>query len=160
MLTAGTRAELEELAATGSGMVRIRVRMQPTQKLLVRVSDIPGHGWRTWTEQPLDVDPVVAEERSLSNGRIRVEVGDDGTWSINGHPGFGRLVRGGDVGDTYNWCPPDDDVEIDAPERVDVTVAERGPLRSSLRITSSYRWSSRNGGPIVDVDVTTTLELR
>jgi hypothetical protein len=159
MLTAGTRAELDELAAGGSGMVRIRVRMQPTQKLLVRASDVPGHGWRTWTEQPLDVDPVVAEERSLSNEVIRVEVGDDGTWSVNGHAGFGRLVRGGDVGDTYNWCPPDDDVEIDAPERVEVAVEERGPLRASLRVTSTYRWPSRDGGSLVDAEVATILEL-
>ena len=48
--------------------------------------------------------------------------------------GFGRLVRGGDVGDTYNWCPPDNDVEIDAPERVEVVVEEQGPLRARIRI--------------------------
>jgi hypothetical protein len=34
---------------------------------------------------------------------------DDGTWSIDGLAGLGRLVDGGDVGDTYNWCPPDVD---------------------------------------------------
>ena len=160
MLTAGTRAELDELAASGTGMVRIRIRTQPTQKLLVRESGIAAHSWRTWKPAPLDVEPVVAEARSLSNGLLRVEVASDGTWSVNGLAGFGRLVRGGDVGDTYNWCPPDNDVEIDAPERVEVAVEEQGPLRARLRIASVHRWPSHDGGPLVDVDVTTTLELQ
>ncbi len=160
MLTAGTRAELDELAASGTGMVRIRIRTQPTQKLLVRESGIAAHSWRTWKPAPLDVEPVVAEARSLSNGLLRVEVASDGTWSVNGLAGFGRLVRGGDVGDTYNWCPPDNDVEIDAPERVEVAVEEQGPLRARLRIASVHRWPSHDGGPLVDVDITTTLELQ
>jgi alpha-mannosidase len=159
MVTAGTRRELDEVAASESGNVRLRVRMQPTQKLLVRVTDIPGHSWRAWKPGPLDVEAVVADDRSLSNGLLRVDVADDGTWSIDGGGGYGRIVRGGDVGDTYNWCPPEGDVEIDTPERVAVAVEESGPLRGRLRITSRYRWPSHDGGPMVDVDITTELEL-
>jgi hypothetical protein len=159
MLTAGTRAELDALAASGAGMVRIRVRTQPTQKLLVRAAEVPGHSWLTWQPSPLDVDPVVAEGRSLANGLVRVEIANDGTWSVDGLAGFGQFVRGGDVGDTYNWCPPDNDVEVDAPERVDVVIDEAGPLRARLRITANYRWPSRDGGALVDVDVATVLEL-
>jgi alpha-mannosidase len=159
MLTAGTRAELDALAASGAGMVRIRVRTQPTQKLLVRVKDVPGYGWQSWTPAVLDVAPVTVDGRSLGNGLVRVDVAHDGTWSIDGFAGYGRLVRGGDVGDTYNWCPPDGDIEIDTPEHVDVTVDEVGPLRASLRIASRYRWPSHDGGPLTDVDITTTLEL-
>jgi alpha-mannosidase len=159
MLMSETLADLDELAASGSGRVRLRVRTKPTQKLLVRVAAVPGHGWRSWEPTPLDVDPAGADERSLSNGLVRVDVARDGTWSIDGRGGYGRIVRDGDVGDTYNWCPPDDDVEIDRPDRVDVAVEESGPLRARLRITSAYRWPSRQGGPLVDVDVTTRLEL-
>jgi alpha-mannosidase len=159
MLTAGTRAELDALAASGSGQVRIRVRTQPTQKLLVRAPGIPGYGWQSWSAQPLDVEPVVAEERSLSNGLVTVEVTDNGTWSVDGRPGFGRLVRGGDVGDTYNWCPPENDVEIDAPETVEVVVDESGPLRARLRVVSRYRWPSHDRGPLTDVEIKTVLEL-
>ncbi len=159
MLTSGTRADLDELAASGSGSVRLRVRTKPTQKLLVRVTGMPGHSWRSWKPALLDVDAAGAADRSLWNGPVRVDVAEDGTWSIDGRDGFGRIVRGGDVGDTYNWCPPDDDVEIDTPERVEVAVEEFGPLRARLRITSSYRWPSRQGGPLVDVDVTTRLEF-
>jgi len=159
MLTSGTRAELDEIAASGSGTVRLRVRMQPTQKLLVRMGEIAGHSWRAWAPASPDVEPVVADGRSLSNGLVRVEVADDGTWSVNDRAGFGRIVRGGDVGDTYNWCPPGDDVEISSPERVGVTVEESGPLRARLKITSRYRWPSHDGGPLVDVDVTTSIEL-
>jgi alpha-mannosidase len=159
MLTSGTRDELDQLAGSGMGTVRLRVRTKPTQKLVVRLAGLPGHSWRTWTPAPLDVDVAGADTRSLWNGLIRVEVADDGTWSIDGTSGFGRILRGGDVGDTYNWCPPDDDVEIDAPEHVQVIVDESGPLRARLRIVSSYRWPARQGGPLVDVEVTTALEL-
>jgi alpha-mannosidase len=160
MLTSGTRADLDELVASGSGSVRLRVRTKPTQKLLVRVAGMPGYSWRSWKPVPLDVDAAGADERSLWNGLVRVDVAGDGTWSIDGREGFGRIVRGGDVGDTYNWCPPDDDLVVDAPERVDVAVEESGPVRAQLRITSSYRWPSRQGGPRVDVDVATRLELQ
>jgi alpha-mannosidase len=160
MLTAGTRAELDALAASGAGIVRIRVRTQPTQKLLVHVADVPGYGWQSWTPAALDVAPVTVEGRSLDNGLVHIDVAHNGTWSVDGVAGYGRLVRGGDVGDTYNWCPPADDVEIDTPERVDVTVDESGPLRARVRIASHYRWPSHDGGPLTDVDVTTTLELQ
>ena len=159
MLTAGTRAELDTLAASDVGMVRIRVRTQPTQKLVVRLTDVPGYGWQSWSPGPLDVAPVTVDERSLDNGLVHVDVAPNGTWSIDGLAGYGRLVRGGDVGDTYNWCPPADDVEIDTPEHVELTVEEAGPLRARVRIASRYRWPSCDGGPLTDVDVATTLEL-
>jgi alpha-mannosidase len=79
---------------------------------------------------------------------------------MNGQAGFGRLVHGGDVGDTYNWCPPDGEQEIDRPERVTIDTLEAGPLRAQVRITSTHRWPAHDGGPLVDVDVMTTLELR
>ncbi len=159
MLTAGTRAELDAVAASGVGMVRIRVRTQATQKLLVRVTDVPGYGWRSWSPRALDIAPVTVQGRTLDNGLVRVDVAANGTWSIDGVPGYGRLVRGGDVGDTYNWCPPADDVEIDTPEHVDVTVDESGPLRARVRIVSRYRWPAHDGGPLSAVEITTTLEL-
>ncbi|MGH9186186.1 MAG: alpha-mannosidase, partial [Acidimicrobiales bacterium] len=78
------------------------------------------------------------------------------TFAIDGGHGLGRLVDGGDVGDTYNWCPPDGDVEVDAPEPGTVSVAldEPGPLRGRLHITATYRW--RN----TPTNVRTTVELR
>jgi len=160
MLEEGTRAGLDAIAASHDGVVRVCVRTQPTQKLLVRVHDVPGYGWQQWRPAPLDVAPVIVDGDTLSNGVVTVAVAEDGTWTIDGRAGFGRLVHGGDVGDTYNWCPPDDDVEIDRPAHVDVVTEEVGPLRGRLRVTSTFRWPARHGGPLVDVDVVTVLELR
>jgi alpha-mannosidase len=88
-------------------------------------------------------------------------VAADGTWAIDSLAGLGRLVHGGDVGDTYNWCPPDDDVEVDAPISASVRVVEGGPLRGRLEIISTYRWPASASDPTpVDVAITTTLELR
>jgi hypothetical protein len=161
MLSTGARAELDTIAASGAGMVRVRVRMQPTQKLLVHAADVAGYGWKAWEPAPLDVGAVSigTDGRSIGNGVVAVAVADDGTWLLDGLRGLGRVVRSGDVGDTYNWCPPADDVEVDRAERVEVTIGERGPLRANLRVMARYQWPAHDGGPLVAVDVTTTLEL-
>src|SRR4051794_2730498 len=160
LLHPGARAELDALAESGVGQVRIRVKATATQKVLARIANIPGFGWKAWDTTPLDVAPVTATGTSLDNGVVRVDAGDDGTWALNGVPAFGRIVHGGDIGDTYNWCPPDRDKEISTPKRTQVEVVERGPLRGVLRIDSTYRWPERIGGKPVDVDVTTMLEVR
>jgi hypothetical protein len=163
LLAPGARAELDALAAAAPAgtQVRIRLKSEPTQKVVAYVSDVPGFGWQVWSPTALLVDPVTVTGTTLDNGLVRVEPSSaDGTWAMNGQAGFGRLVHGGDVGDTYNWCPPDGDQEIDRPERVTIDTLEAGPLRAQVRITSTHRWPAHDGGPLVDVDVMTTLELR
>jgi hypothetical protein len=95
-----------------------------------------------------------------------VEVdGADGTFAVDGHAGLGRLVDGGDCGDTYNWCPPTDDTVVDAPEAVDVRVLERGPVRARVEIAARYEWPARcegldrRAGAVSQV-VRTVVELR
>lgn len=163
-----TRHELEaRVAADPDGEVRVWARRQPTRRLLAHVTDVPGYGWAPWTPGPLTVPPVeVAHDGlRLANGRVEVVVdADDGTFAVDGRPGFGRLVDDGDAGDTYNWCPPGSDVVVDRPEQVELAVVETGPLRGRVEITATYRWPER-----VDddarvgahpVEVRTTLELR
>jgi alpha-mannosidase len=162
LLEPGARTELDALAesSSGTGRVRIRVTGLATQKVVARVADVPGYGWRAFVPAALDVAPVTINDTTIDNGLVHVEVDDgDGTWSINGVNGFGRIVHGGDVGDTYNWCPPDDDTEVDRPEHVAIDVLETGPVRGRARITSTYRWPERHGGSLVDVVTTTTLEV-
>ena len=162
LLGPGARAELDALAdsSAGSGRVRIRVTGLATQKIVAHVADVPGYGWRVFTFDELEVVPVAVSGTRIDNGLVRVDIGDDGTWAINGQAGFGRIVHGGDVGDTYNWCPPDDDTQIDHPEQVAVEALETGPMRARARITSTYRWPERHGGPLIDVEITTTLEVQ
>jgi alpha-mannosidase len=141
----------------GTGNVRVRITQQPSQRLLVRAVDVPGFGWRAWDPagaDALDVPPVSVSDQDtvLDNGLVRVVVGADGTFAIDGLSGFGQIVRDGDVGDTYNWCPPQDDTIIDRPLAVAVEVLERGPLRGRVRIRATYPWP-------VETEVTTTLEL-
>ncbi|HEV3226267.1 MAG TPA: hypothetical protein VGZ52_05515 [Acidimicrobiales bacterium] len=162
LIPAGARAELDAIAAAAPPGDRVRIKMRglPTQKVIARVADVPGFGWKAWAPSLLGLAPVTAEGHTLDNGLVRVEIAGDGTWAVNGNAGFGRLVHGGDVGDTYNWCPPDDDVEIDAPIRSVTELAETGPLRARARITSMFQWPERHEGPLLDTDVVTTLELR
>ncbi|MDQ6695901.1 MAG: alpha-mannosidase [Actinomycetota bacterium] len=171
--TGPLRDRLAELAAADpDGVVDVVPLRRPTQKILARVSEVPGFGWRAWEPAELDVDPVQvtdaadgADRPVLTNGLVTVTVDpDDATYSINGLAGLGRLVDDGDAGDTYNWSPPGDQLSVDHPEQVTVTVIERGPLRARLVIDATYRWPERIDGDRrvgeVVVPVRTTLELR
>lgn len=90
----------------------------------------------------------------------------NGTFSLNGLSGYGRLVDGGDHGDTYNYSPPVNDTIVDTPDSVKITVGERGPVRGTVIVTSTYTWPERVDGTSrartgsCTAEVTTTLELR
>jgi alpha-mannosidase len=158
----GVRRELDDLVASSPpGRVRIRITRPPTQRLLARIDDVPGYGWREFAAAPLE-HPVTVENdgRVIDNGLVRIEINDDGQFSVNGLDGFGRIVQGGDVGDTYNWCPPEHDVEIDRPVSVTVESVDTGPVVARSRIVSTYCWPESVNGEPVDVEVVTTLEVR
>ena len=146
-ITAGVRAELA--GVDHPGPVRLRVRRQPRVTVLARAVDVPGFGWSAWTRPspPASSAAVHAEGTALDNGLVRVEVdGADGTFGLNGHAGLGRLVDGGDCGDTYNWCPPSTDQLVETPDAVEMAVTESGPLRARLQVTARYRWPERCEG--------------
>ncbi len=123
--------------------------------MLAHVDEVAGFGWKGWTADggTTGVEAVSVTEGTagrgpaLANGLVTVTVDPaDGTFAIDGHAGLGRLVDGGDCGDTYNWCPPARDTLVDRPESVDVAVLERGPLRARVRIVARYRWPARAEG--------------
>ena len=168
---------LDALDAAGGldapGPLRLTIHRRPEVKVLAHVADVPGLGWATWRPDhagetgegpaPASVSP---DGMALGNGLVTVAVDpDDGTWALDGHDGFGRLVDGGDCGDTYNWCPPADDTLVDRPEMVTVEVVEPGPLRARLAVTARHRWPAACEGldhrvGEVPHDVRTLLELR
>ena len=84
--------------------------------------------------------PVTADEHRLANGIVTVEVDPaDGTFAIDGHGGLGRLVDGGDVGDTYNWCPPDRRRRRRRARRRCPRASSRpGPVRGRLEVRRTY----------------------
>ncbi len=156
----------------------IRVHNPPVREVIVAVPEVPGTGWRT-LGSVAGVGPTTAVAGGdgwIANEQVRVEVdADDGTWSVATEDGvrvagLGRLVDGGDGGDTYNFSPPTEDVVVDRPESVAVELLESGPVRARLLVRSTYRWPERAIGDMIScsrrsdetvaVVVSTTLELR
>ncbi|MDP1819736.1 MAG: glycoside hydrolase family 38 C-terminal domain-containing protein [Acidimicrobiales bacterium] len=166
LVTPPVRAELARLREQHAGQqVRIRVTNRPAVTVLARVEDVPGYGWRGWTGAGATVAPVEARPLRLSNGLVTVQVDPtDGTFAVNGLAGLGALVDGGDVGDTYNWCPPVDDTIVDRAGAAACRLVEHGPLRARLEIRCTlvlptHVEGSRRVGSL-PVAVRTTLELR
>jgi hypothetical protein len=174
MVTGDVRAAIAGVEETGE--LVLRVRQQPRVTFLASVAEVPGMGWRGWSPgdaagaAPVTVadgdDGADGSAPVLANGLVTVAVDPaDGTFAVNGTPGFGRLVDGGDVGDTYNWCPPATDTLVEAPDRVDVAVLERGPVRARVLVVTQYTWPAGRRGlerrtGEVALEVFSTLELR
>ena len=124
---------------------QVRILARPRRELVAQVP-APALGWTS--VRPVQTDgtvehPVEVEPDRMSNGLVSVSV-----------DGLGRIVEGRDVGDTYNYAPPGDDVLVDEPERVSTEIVEAGPVLGKLEIARTYRWQ---GTP---VDVLTSVELR
>jgi mannosylglycerate hydrolase len=166
LVTPPVRQQLADLRAAHAGQqVTVRVTTPPALTVLAHVEEVPGFGWQAWDGAASAAAPVTATDLRLDNGVVTVEVDPtDGTFSLDGHPGLGRLVDSGDVGDTYNWCPPDRDVVIDEPAAVEVRAVETGPVRARLEVRRTYELPTHaaDGGRVGQqrVEVLTTLELR
>jgi mannosylglycerate hydrolase len=135
-----------------------------------------GYAWAgevdgaTVEAEPLP-NPVVVSGRRLANGLVELIVADDGTVGLTGGgvtlEGVGRIVEGGDAGDSYNYGPPPDDRLVERPERVTVRTIAGGPLRGELEVVRRFAWprdltpeATGRSDDTVPTDVTTTLELR
>lgn len=164
LVTPPVRRALAELRAAHAGApVTVRVTTTPAVTVLAPIRPVPGFGWQAW-DGAAEAPAVVVDDHSIANGRLRVEVDPtDGTFSVDDHRGLGRLVDGGDVGDTYNWCPPDTDTLVDHPTRVTTRVVEAGPVRGRLEVVRTYELpqrvadGARTGS--IEVEVRMVLEL-
>jgi alpha-mannosidase len=54
-----------------------------------------------------------------------------------------RIVRGGDLGDSYNYAPPPGDVLVDTPIDEGVELIENGPLRRIEVVRRTYVWDEK-----------------
>ncbi|HEY5247533.1 MAG TPA: hypothetical protein VIJ15_03650, partial [Dermatophilaceae bacterium] len=95
----------------------------------------------------------------LDNGLIRVSVRPDGALRLESGDGtildgVGRLVDGGDCGDSYNYGPPPGDVLVEESESVAFRLVESGPVRGVLEIDRRYAWPAR-----LETDGTRSAEL-
>lgn len=175
------------LGARPDVAVRVRLDQPPIRRVAARVTGVPGFGWRSWAPSPLEHPVQVIEEAAppaaaaadgagrpagvgaitITNGLVTVRLdGADGTFAIDGVAGMGRLVDGGDLGDSYNYSPPSGDRLVDRPESVTLRVGERGPVRATAVVSATYVWpdhvdggSQRRVGEH-PVEVMTTIEVR
>ena len=80
----------------------------------------------------------------LANSLVAVTLSPtDGTFEVNGVPGFNRLIDSGDFGDTYNYSPPEHDLVVDTPVWTTLSLIESGPVRAVAIVERMYRWPER-----------------
>jgi len=175
----GFRAQLQQAADAHPGNWRVLTLAEPRQRVLVELP-ISGSSIVPMSLEPVGVTPeidirldaVVVMRTGISNAAVSARVDARGCLTITGSDGtilsgVGRVVDGGDRGDSYNYGPPLHDRLIDEPVSVDVEVLEEGPLRGRLRVRRTYRWptdldrsADRRGVDLVDVTVDMVVELR
>ncbi len=116
-------------------------------------------------------DHVLVGPRRLANDVVAVEIAGDGTLDIEGPgirlTGVGRIVDGGDAGDSYNYAPPARDEVVDEPLATTLEVVEHGPLRGVIAVDRTYPWpvglrdqGSSRAAETAATLVRTTVELR
>ena len=138
------------LGARPDVMVRVAMEQPSTRRIVARTGEVAGYGWSAFEPAAL-AHPVEVSEADavvvLANDLVRVEIdAGSGTFALNGVAGYGRLVDGGDLGDSYNYSPPQQDSTVEVPESVTVRVTERGPVRARARITATYVWPDHVDG--------------
>ncbi len=165
-------------AADPDARWRLRVQEDPRRTVLARVGahglGLTAIGPRRPAGDAAGRDggrSVAVVGRRLDSGILSVIIEDDGSLTID-HAGrrlagIGRLVDGGDVGDTYNYAPPPDDTLVTTPSSVAARTVEAGPLRGIVEIDRRYRWPAglsadlaRRSQETVEVVVTSRIELR
>jgi hypothetical protein len=159
-----------KLGARPDAIVRVAMDQPATRRIVARTAEVPGFGWRPFEAAPLAHPVEVAEGDdgvTLANGLVRVLLHpSDGTFALDGLAGYGRLVDGGDLGDSYNYSPPGQDSFVDTPDAVEVRVTERGPVRARAHVVAIYHWPDHIDGTSQarvgshGVQVETDIELR
>ena len=157
------------LGAQPDVMVHVSLDQPRIRRVLARAQEVPGFGWSAFTPATLVHSANAHEDEgvvTLSNGVTSVVIDPiDGTFSLNGLTGFGRLVDVGDLGDSYNYSPPANDTVVEKPDSVVVRITESGPVRVSAEIESHYSWPDHVDGASQkrvgahDVLITTTVSL-
>ncbi|GGO70526.1 glycoside hydrolase family 38 C-terminal domain-containing protein [Nonomuraea cavernae] len=152
-----------QLRGALDGVTRVRILAEPRRTVAALV-EVPPLGHTSVRPAPYEtvhgqsasgtaatMAGVRAEGRVLDNGLLRVEVAADGTLALTGTGGVtltgaGRIVDGGDVGDSYNHAPPAEDLIVSDPESVEVTTVCSGPLLAALDVRRVYHWPAAGAG--------------
>lgn len=141
----GAELKREIAAACGAGpdtIFELRIVAARLRRLQT-VVPAPPLGWtsvRPVRRRGAADNQVQVGPGSLANGLVAIEVADDGTFRAGALEGIGRLVDGGDFGDTYNYAPPAVDTLVSEPTSVAVEARAEGPVRGELAIVRDYLW--------------------
>ncbi|MFG2000414.1 alpha-mannosidase [Spirillospora sp. NPDC048911] len=168
-------ADVREAVRDAEGEWRVVTIADPrrTVAALVEAPPLGVLSVRPISGTPTVERPVRAEgDDVLDNGLLRVQIAGDGTFSVRSAEGLvveglGRVMEGGDLGDTYNYAPPRLDRLVDTPDSVQVRAVTAGPLVAAFDVLRTYRWPAK--GDLADdarseaeepVTVTMRVELR
>ncbi|MDQ3690152.1 MAG: alpha-mannosidase, partial [Chloroflexota bacterium] len=120
-------AVIATMRARPSETWRVRIVARARRTLAASVS-APALGWTA--VRPIEGGGTLAnavrvgpDGRTMTNGLLTVTVHDDGTFRLETTDGVvadgvGRMMDGGDFGDSYNYGPPASDVIVDTPSSV------------------------------------------
>lgn len=138
---------LAALARSDGGLLwQVEIRARPQRRLAALVP-VPALGAVSVRPVPAGgtvTGPVRTGERSIANEHLELEATEDGTLLLAANDvelaGVGRMVDGGDAGDSYNYAPPARDTVLAQPESVRAEVRSAGPLVAELALVASYLW--------------------
>ncbi|GAC1435027.1 MAG: hypothetical protein PVS3B3_28290 [Ktedonobacteraceae bacterium] len=154
--TAGQRM-LELLAREDIHTLEVSLVDQTRETIDFLATNLPAYGYKTFWLYPRGLRKRTAEgqlqqqkltllarQNSIENEFYSIEANtQDGTLTIIEKTtgvvftGLNRLVDGGDVGDLYNYCPPEHDLLISEPvEPPKIEVVHAEALSVTLHITS------------------------
>jgi alpha-mannosidase len=173
----GLRAEVvAAMRAAPDDTWKVRIVARSRRSLTASVP-APALGWTAVraVEGRGDVADGVRmarDGRTMTNGLLAVAADADGTLRLSTPDrvratGIGRIVDGGDYGDSYNYGPPADDAIVDEPTSVSVRADLLGPVRGRLVVSRTYAWprgvapdGSARAAEREPTEVVMTAELR
>jgi len=156
----------------------VRVREDEALEVAFVARDVPPLGYVTYRWVPHPTPSGFAAKGGgggvrIENEFLRVEADPEtGRLTVTDREtglvlsGVHRFVDGGDRGDEYNYCPPEEDLRVDRPARPPVIRREADALGESLVIEMVYRVPealaperSRRSQEWVDLPITTRVTL-
>jgi hypothetical protein len=159
-LYAAERKALDLLERDDINMLEFTVIDEARQTIDFIAANLPAYGLKTFWIYPHglhdDTRSIPATNHagqgeassrfSIENEFYTVEANpEDGTLTITDRQthavftGLNQFVDGGDVGDLYNYCPPELDMLISKPKSPpEIELLSSGPVRSILRISGTW----------------------
>ncbi len=147
------QAKIEEIQANGEvAHFNIRVLMAELSELSFVAKDLPAYGFETFAMRPArtqvaktQVSETNADSYSIENDLFLIEVDPKyGTFSLTDkrtetkYTGLNKFVDGGDRGDTYNYCEPEQDELISLPIEVKIQLLKQDAVQQVLEIHQHY----------------------